>query len=83
MKLPEGLTAQEIRVLQEYRRVEKQSLTNAEIEAIKHPAGGGLAPAHALVGKGYLTSDGSAFHLADRASEILSFESKPYAERGE
>ena len=51
------MTPQEMRVLQEFRRVAKETLPLASIDAIKHPAGGGKAPALSLVAKGYLAAD--------------------------
>lgn len=80
--LPEGLTSEEIRVLQEYRRKNAESLTLDEIKAIKHPTGGGDAPAVSLAGKGFLaaTGDGTAFALTQRAKDFLAIEAKPAIE---
>lgn len=74
-----GMTEQEIRVLQEYRRIAADTIDVAAIKAIKHPAGGGEAPARALVAKGYLmpSADGQSFTLTDRAREFLAYEPKP------
>jgi len=80
-----GMTEQEIRVLQEYRRVAAETLDLAAIKAIKHPAGGGEAPARSLVAKGYLTpsADGQSFALTELAREFLAFDPKPeYEEPG-
>src|SRR5690349_14844733 len=55
--LSHPMTSQEMRVLQEFRRVAAETLPVAAIKAIKHPAGGGEAPANSLVTKGYLSSD--------------------------
>ena len=74
-----GMTEQEIRVLQEFRRLAVESLGVAAIKAIKHPAGGGEAPAFSLVDKGMLTVDAARenFALTDKAKEFLSYDPKP------
>ncbi len=82
--LIKGMTEQEIRVLQEYRRVGTESLTIAAITAIKHPAGGGESPALSLVEKGFLTTDTARenFALTPKAKEFLSYDPKPEFEEG-
>jgi hypothetical protein len=77
--LIKGMTEQEIRVLQEFRRLSVESLGFAAIKAIKHPAGGGEAPAFALVDKGMLTTDAARenFTLTAKAKEFLSYDPKP------
>lgn len=75
--LIKGMTPQEIRVLQEFRRLQSDSMTIAAIKAIRHPTGGGEAPASALVAKGYLSSAGDAFHLTEKAKEFLAYDPKP------
>ena len=77
--LIKGMTPQEIRVLQEYRRVAAETLPADAIKAIKHPAGGGDAPAISLIAKGYLTADDArtSFTLAEKAKEFLAYEPKP------
>src|SRR5882724_9373542 len=82
--LIKGMTEQEIRVLQEYRRVGTESLTIAAITAIKHPAGGGESPALSLVEKGFLTTDPARenFGLTVKAKEFLSYDPKPEFEEG-
>ena len=79
--LSEPLSIQELRVLQEFRRLAAETLSLATIKAIKHPAGGGEAPAHTLAGKGYLTADeqGQNFTLTEKAKELLAVEPKPLA----
>lgn len=83
MKLPFGLSAEEIRVLQEFRRLAKETMSLAEITAIKHPAGGGDAPAVALLEKGFLTADDSRqnFTLTEAAKPVLEWNYVPAAER--
>ena len=77
--LIKGMTAQEIRVLQEFRRVVSDTLSLAAIKAIKHPSGGGDPPAFALVAKGYLTVDDGreSFVLTQKARDFLAYDPKP------
>jgi hypothetical protein len=77
--LIKGMTEQEIRVLQEFRRMAAESLGIAAIKAIKHPAGGGEAPAFSLVDKGFLTTDEARenFTLTQKAKDFLSYDPKP------
>lgn len=78
MKLPIGLTPQEIRVLQEYRRVKATALPLEELRAIKHPEGGGDAPALSLVEKGYLLrGEGDQLSLTDKATAFLAIDHVP------
>jgi hypothetical protein len=78
--LPNDLTTPEIRVLQEYRRLNLEAMTPEQIKAIKHPAGGGEQPAVALVGKGYLTADPAGFTLTEKARVFLAADPKPMFE---
>ncbi len=77
--IPHPLTAQEIRVLQEFRRMAADTLTGETIRKIKHPAGSGDAPAKALVEKGYLTFDASGenYALTDKSKQFLAIDYKP------
>jgi hypothetical protein len=77
--LIKGMTEQEIRVLQEFRRMAAESLGVDAIKAIKHPAGGGEAPAFSLVDKGFLTTDAARenFTLTQKAKDFLSYDPKP------
>jgi hypothetical protein len=77
--LSHPMTAQEMRVLQEFRRVAAETLSVAAIKAIKHPAGGGEAPANSLVTKGYLTADSGAenYTLTQKAKDFLALDVKP------
>ena len=77
--LTNGLTPQEIRVLQEFRRLAAETMGVAAIKAIKHPAGGGEAPAFSLVDKGFLTVDASRenFTLTPKAKGFLAYDPKP------
>ena len=73
------MTASEIRVLQEFRRVTAETMTVAAITAIKHPTGGGEASALSLVEKGFLTADAARenFTLTPKAKEFLAYDPKP------
>ena len=77
--LIKGMTPQEIRVLQEFRRVTAESLPLTAIKSIKHPIGGGEAPALSLVQKGYLTIDDARqnFALTQKARDFLAYDPKP------
>lgn len=79
MKLPDDLAPTEIRVLQEFRRLGTTELTLDQVKAIKHPAGGGDAPAFSLVEKGYVTADESRtrFTLTEKSSELLAYNPVP------
>jgi len=82
--LIKGMTSEEIRVLQEFRRVTAESMPVATIKAIKHPTGGGEAPAFSLVEKGFLTTDGTreTFTLTPKGKEFLAYDPKPEFEEG-
>jgi hypothetical protein len=82
--LPNGLTPQEIRVLQEFRRLNAGSMTLEQIKAIKHPTGGGEAPAVSLVDKGWLETNGSreSFATTQKAKDFLALDPKPLNEEG-
>ena len=77
--LIKGMTEQEIRVLQEFRRMTTESLAISAIKAIKHPVGGGEAPALSLVQKGFLTADEGrqTFSLTQKAKDFLAYDPKP------
>ena len=60
-----------------------ETLTAETIKAIKHPSGGGEAPAQSLAAKGFLTSDGSGgYSLTEKAKEFLAIDAKPLFEEG-
>lgn len=73
--LPNGLTPQEIRILQEYRRMTTDTLTAEAIGAIRHPAGG--ADAASLVAKGFLAADGDSFVITQKGKDFLAIEATP------
>jgi len=78
--LPHDLTSAEIRVLQEFRRLNVDRLGVDTIKAIKHPAGGGEAPAVGLASKGFLTADGDSFAVTQQAKDLLAIDPKPLVE---
>ena len=79
--LPFPLTIQEMRVLQEFRRLASDTMTSDVVKAIKHPSGGGEAPAQSLVSKGFLTTNGSdGYSLTEKAKEFLAIDAKPLIE---
>ncbi|HEY6844406.1 MAG TPA: hypothetical protein VI391_09575 [Thermoanaerobaculia bacterium] len=77
--LIKGMTPAEIRVLQEFRRITTDTLPLATIKAIKHPTGGGEAPAVSLIDKGFLIADDGRqnFTLTPKAKEFLAYDPKP------
>lgn len=78
--LPNGLTSQEIRVLQEFRRLNAETLTADVIKGIKHPVGGGEAPAQSLTAKGWLAVGDGGFELTQKAKDFLAIDAKPMIE---
>lgn len=78
MKLPNGFTSQQIRVLQEFRRKAQDELSPEEINTIHHPGGGGgESPARELAGAGLLAFNDGAYRLTDRAKDFLARPSVP------
>jgi hypothetical protein len=80
--MSQPLTTQEMRVLQEYRRINSETMSLDAIKAIKHPAGGGEAPAVSLVDRGFLAADATAqnFTLTQKAKDFLAIDVKPDVE---
>jgi hypothetical protein len=80
--LPFPLTPQEMRVLQEFRRIASDTMAIAAIKVLKHPFGGGEAPAASLVEKGYLTADAERqnFTLTEKAKTFLAIDARPDTE---
>ncbi|HYC89574.1 MAG TPA: hypothetical protein VEO54_10225 [Thermoanaerobaculia bacterium] len=79
--LPLGLSSEEIRVLQEFRRLNAQTLPLDTIKAIKHPVGAvGEKPAVSLVGKGFLVAGEEGYTLAPSATDFLAIEATPLVE---
>jgi hypothetical protein len=80
--MPHGLVAPEIRVLQEFKRLNAESLPLATIKAIRQPFGGGEAPAFGLAAKGYLEADGPSenFALTQKGKDFLAIQAVPETE---
>ena len=78
--LPFPLTVQEMRILQEFRRVAAESLPIETLRGIKHPAGGGESPVKSLVSKGFLAEGDGGLTLTAKAKEFLSIDYKPEIE---
>ena len=78
--LPNDLTSQEIRVLQEFRRLNLETMTPDQVKAIKHPAGGGEQPAVSLVGKAWLTADSGGYTLTEKSRQFLAIDARPMFE---
>ncbi len=76
------MTPQEIRVLQEFRRIGTDTMALPAIKAIKHPADGGEVPVLSLVQKGYLAANGEHFTLTQKAKDFLAIDVKPQVESG-
>jgi len=81
--LPLPLSIQEMRVLQEFRRIGAETMTPDAVKTIKHPSGGGEAPAQSLTQKGFLVSDGAGYSLTEKAKEFLAIDAKPEFESGD
>ncbi len=83
VKLPDGLAADQIRILQEFRRRKAGSLTGDEVAAIRHPVGGGPAALEALLARGYVRrgSDGR-IDIEPRGEALAGTDYLPYYERG-
>ena len=76
--LPFDITVEEMRVLQEYRRIAAETMSLDAIAAILHPTGpGGEAPAQSLAGKGYLTRGADGYTTTAKAQAFLVIDAKP------
>ena len=80
--LPFDLAIDEMRVLQEYRRIGTRTLTREDIAAIRHPGTGVTGAVDRLIAKGYLSTDESGLTLTGRADEFLAIDVKPAAPNG-
>lgn len=78
MKLPNGFRPEELRILQEYRRLGKKSMTREQIDAIRHPASAEGA-VEGLLEKGFLVPSGAEgeYELTASADELLAVEPVP------
>lgn len=85
VNLPDGLTADQIRILQEFRRRKTTSLSMDEIASIRHPVGGGPEAVEALVAKGYLRRDAAGRIEIEPKGDALTGTDRlplPFYERG-
>ena len=83
VKLPDGLRPDQIRILQEFRRLKRREMSRPEIRAIKHPVGGGEDALDGLVARHYLTkTDQDTYLLAEEGDRLLKIDFLPYYERG-
>lgn len=73
--IPNGLTPQDIRILQEYRRLNTDSLPAESIKAIRHP--GGVPDASPLLAKGFLVGDGDSLLITQKGKDFLAIEATP------
>lgn len=73
MKLPGGLSAPEIRILQEYRRAGVQTMSMTAIREIRHPSKVGDEAVKGLVTKGYLArgEGDDTFELTGNGTKFL------------
>jgi hypothetical protein len=81
--LPDGLRADEIRILQEFRVQKTRELGREQIQAIRYP--GVMSPdaLSRLVERGYLEhSERDTFVLAAKGDEVLAIDHQPLYERG-
>ena len=80
--LSHPMTAQEMRVLQEFRRISAETVPLTALKAIKHPVGGGDTPVLALVEKGYLVADAGRenFSLTEKSKAFLALDVRPDVE---
>lgn len=80
--LSHPMTAQEMRVLQEFRRISAETVPLTALKAIKHPVGGGESPVFSLVEKGYLAADAGRenFSLTEKSKAFLALDVRPDVE---
>ncbi len=85
VKLPDDLAADQIRILQEFRRRRAGALTMEQIAAIRHPAGGGPEALEVLVSKGYVRRAPDGTIEIEPKGDALTGTDRlplPYYERG-
>ena len=75
--LTHPMTTQEIRVLQEFRRLAKETLPAETINSIRHPVDPVGDPAASLIAKGYLTDSAGSFALTQKGKDFLALDVKP------
>jgi hypothetical protein len=76
--LPYDMSIDEMRVLQEFRRISAQTLTAEHVATIRHPAAAaGESHGESLVRRGYLTRSDEGYTLTPRGQEFLAIDAKP------
>ena len=68
-------------MLQEFRRLNAETLPLDVIKAIKHPVGAvGEKPAVSLVSKGFLAGGDNGYSITPAGKDFLAIEAKPLVE---
>jgi hypothetical protein len=76
--LPYDMSVEEMRVLQEFRRINAQTLTAEHVATIRHPAAApGEVHGEALVRRGYLTRSDEGYTLTPAGQQFLAIDAKP------
>ena len=83
MKIPDGMSPPEIRILQEFRRLEAEDMALATIREIKHPVAVDDAAVLELEKRGMVASseDGSSFRLTESGETFLARPAEPEKDR--
>ncbi|HEY0788829.1 MAG TPA: hypothetical protein VGE86_09290 [Thermoanaerobaculia bacterium] len=85
VNLPDGLAADQLRILQEFRRKNCKSLSMDEIASIRHPAGGGPEALEGLLAKGHVRRGADGTIEIEPKGEALTGTDRlplPFYERG-
>jgi len=83
MKMPIGLTAPEIRILQEFRRLETKEMALDAVRQIKHPTKAPDEALDRLLDAGFLnvSEDKSTYRLTETAESLLARPCEPEVDR--
>ncbi len=83
MKIPDGMTPPEIRILQEFRRLAAEEMALEAILEIKHPVAVDETPILDLEKRGMVASseDGSLFRLTEAGETFLARPAEPEKDR--
>lgn len=77
MKLPHGMTAPAIRLMQEFKRAKVETLTADEFAAIQHPGAIEANPSQMLVDKGLISLSDAGFELTELGKTFLERDPVP------
>jgi hypothetical protein len=79
MKMPHDLTSQEIRLLQEFRRLTSKQLTRVQLEAVRHPFGKTEPALAGLLAKGFVVAAEApeSFALTEKGESFLAYDPVP------